>query len=300
MRSKKRLHLGPVMPGWGSWEWLGQAMMPVFQEHGDVEAFRYEEEPPADGLIVIIKHPPPTHWWQTIQARRLPVIYAPVDYYDSTNAIDADAAWLSELRHIIIHCHRLQGCFAPYAPVTYIDHQLRFFTDQLVMPRANGPILWVGVHSNLPPLVEWLHSNRLSKPLHVLTNLDQADPRELGFPKEQIVTIEKWSPARHLGMLAKASAAIDVKGDDFRSRHKPPTKALDYLASGLPLAMPACSSVSEHLLGLDFKLADANDDELWFSHEYLRQCHTSGKAIRGTHSPQKIAEHWWSLLSVYF
>ena len=67
---------------------------------------------------------------------------------------------------------------------------------------------------------------------------------DLGFNSSIPLRIGRWTPERHVGWTALARAAFDVKGDDFRARHKPPTKALDFLASGLPLAMNADSSSS--------------------------------------------------------
>ena len=56
-------------------------------------------------------------------------------------------------------------------------------------------------------------------------------------------------------------AAIDIKGDDFRSRHKPPAKAIDFIASGVPLAMNPDSSMVEHLARMGFDVASPLDTE---------------------------------------
>ena len=41
-------------------------------------------------------------------------------------------------------------------------------------------------------------------------------------------------PARHQDWLGMARAALNIKGTDFRSRHKPATKAYDFIAPGIP------------------------------------------------------------------
>lgn len=291
-----KIHLGPVMPGWGSWEWLGQEMIPEFQRYAAVSTFSYQQEPPRDGIVIVIKHPPPPEWLQTVQASQVPMIYSPVDFYDSVNAIDADAAWLTQAAHIIIHCHRLLPCFAPYAPVTYVDHQVRFITHEIILPMSHGPILWTGVHSNLPPLIAWLQQHPLSRPLCVLTNLEPIDPVELGFPQNQAITLERWTPDRHRAILHEVSAALDIKGDDFRNRHKPPTKALDFLATGLPLAVQRNSSSAEYLLQLGFHVADPMDVVHWQSPHYLAECQKFARVLRSILSPSCIAEKWWHLI----
>jgi hypothetical protein len=76
---------------------------------------------------------------------------------------------------------------------------------------------------------------------------DPPSPAEVGFRRDAEIRIHHWSPERQLALTAAARAAIDIKGDDFRSRHKPPAKAIDFIASGVPLAMNEHSSPVEHL-----------------------------------------------------
>lgn len=296
MNQPLQIHLGPVMPGWGSWEWLGQEMIPEFARYAEVSTFTYDHQPPTSGVIFIIKHPPPVEWQQAIQSRQLSCIYAPVDYYDSVRSIDADAQWLCCLDHIVIHCHRLLPYFIPYGPVTYIDHQLRFITKKLVVPKADGPILWVGVRSNLPPLMEWLRRRVLPRPLVVLTNLEGVEPVEVGFPANQPVTIECWTPERHLSVLHEVSAALDIRGDDFRSRHKPPTKAMDFLACGLPFAVSLSSSISECLEMQGFSPANPDDDQRWLSPKYLSECQRFAIHLRDKLTRKQVALIWVDLL----
>ena len=49
-----------------------------------------------------------------------------------------------------------------------------------------------------------------------------------------------------------AMAALDIKANDFRARHKPPAKALDFLASGLPVIVNRGSSTDMHLQTLGY------------------------------------------------
>jgi hypothetical protein len=78
---------------------------------------------------------------------------------------------------------------------------------------------------------------------------------DFGFASHVDVQIEEWTPQRQLGLTAGARAALDIKGDDFRSRHKPPAKAIDFIASGVPLAMNPDSSPVEHLARMGFDVA---------------------------------------------
>ena len=93
-------------------------------------------------------------------------------------------------------------------------------------------------------------------------------------------------------MTAAARAAIDVKGNDFRSRHKPPAKAIDFLASGVPLAMNHDSSPVEHLARMGFEVADPRDTERWLSREYWEETRRFGAALRELLSLERVARRW--------
>lgn len=285
------------MPGWGSWEWIGVDLAQELKRYCHTLTFTYDQVPEAD-LIVLVKHPPPQPWFLEA-TRRAPLVYCPVDYYDSASAIDADAFWLSKLQQVVIHCHRLHRFFVPYAPVTYLDHHVKFVTTEQTLPCADGPILWVGVHTNLPPLVEWLKSHELPAPLLVLTNYEEKavmTAGEFGFPKDYPVTIERWTQECHLRCLLQVRAALDIKGKDFRSRHKPPAKALDFLAAGLPLALSRDSSSAEHLEEMGFAVADPEDVKRWFSPDYAAECQRFGTALRELLSRSRGGFRWWHLL----
>ena len=94
------------------------------------------------------------------------------------------------------------------------------------------------------------------------------------------VVIENWSAERQIELTAQARAAIDIKGEDFRSRHKPPAKGIDFIASGVPLAMNPDSSTVEHLARMGFEVASPLDTERWFSREYWEETRRFGAALR--------------------
>jgi hypothetical protein len=70
--------------------------------------------------------------------------------------------------------------------------------------------------------------------------------------------------------MRSARAALDVKGgtEDFAQHTKPPTKAQQFIVSGIPFAASAEASAVEELLDDGFEIADVDDPERWFSREY--------------------------------
>lgn len=285
---------GPIMPGWGSWEWVGHDIAQELSRWFDTVHFHAEEIPEADA-VVVIKHLLSGGWLEEA-SRRLPIIYCPVDYYGSGEDIDCDGVKLRHCARILIHCERLRRYFEPYAPVAYVDHHVKFVASPPCEQQKDGLILWVGVRSNLRPLVEWVNQHPLPGDLCVLTNLEDStyvpQPHELGFRLDRKVFIENWSQELQTRRTAQARAALDIKGADFRSRHKPAAKALDFIASGLPLAMNSESSPVDHLSRMGFDIASPLDWQQWLSREYWEETRRFGAAIRELLTLERIGRRF--------
>lgn len=292
---------GPVAEGWGSWEWAGAD---IARELG--RTWRTLELPaweaPACDVLVLVKHRPPPGWAEAV-ARRSAVVYSPIDVYGSAAEIDADGPWLRRCARILVHCERLRRYFEPYAPVEYVDHHVKFATPLRDSYRPSGDLLWIGVRSNLPPLVDWVNARGLPLPLDVLTNFEDPGrpptPVGLGFRAELPVRLHEWSPALQVELTARARAVLDVKGNDFRSRHKPPAKAIDVLASGVPLAMNRDSSPVDHLARMGFDVCPPEEAERWFSRDYWEDTRRFGAALRELLSLERIGRRYrWILEGV--
>ena len=68
----------------------------------------------------------------------------------------------------------------------------------------------------------------------------------------------------------------------------PPAKAIDFLASGVPLAMNADSSPVEHLARMGFEVPSPLDTERWLSREYGEETRRFGAALRELLSLERI------------
>ncbi len=297
---RARITFGPELPEFGSWNWLGADLARGLANDFSVTIFR--EEIPAVEVAVFIKFLPPEVELRAI-AERSAILYCPVDFYGAAAEIDADAGRLVLCRRIVAHSRRLVRYFSSYALTAYLDHHVKYVTPTRTEPLESGPLLWVGVRSNLGPLVSWVNARELPAELIVLTNVeheaDLHDPTRLGFQTGAGVRVERWSPEAHTDWITRCRAALDIKGDDFRARHKPPAKALDFLASGVPLAMNADSSSAEHLREMGFDLAEATDVEHWLSREYAEETARFGRTISDLLSLPRISARWrWLLWDV--
>jgi hypothetical protein len=285
---------GPVMPGWGSWDWVGADLAAELGKYFRVLTFPPWEVPACDALV-LVKHAPPPLLWERL-ARRCSLLYCPVDSYGAAEEIRADGELLGACSRVLIHCERLRPHFEPYCRVEYVDHHVKFASPLREEYKAEGFILWVGVRSNLPALARWVNSFPPPAELVVLTNPEDPArvpaPWELGFRPGLKVRVEPWSAALHLERVREARAALDVKGGDFRSRHKPPAKAIDFIASGLPLAMNPGSSPVEHLAGLGLTVASPLDPDRWLSRPYWEETRELGRRLRRKLSLEQVALHY--------
>lgn len=120
-------------------------------------------------------------------------------------------------------------------------------------------------------MVEWVNRHRLPEELWVLSNMDTqtATQSDFGINNLNNVRIENWTGERLRSGAGQARAAIDMKGDDFRARHKPSTKAFDFIASGFPLAMKPDSSSTFEVAKRGLQLVSPDSVAEWFSAEYF-------------------------------
>jgi hypothetical protein len=278
------------MPGWGSWDWVGADLQTELSRYFQTFTYRTGELPEAD-IVFCIKHAPDPEWLARV-AKCAAVVYCPIDFYGSASAIDQDASLLRRCARILVHCERLRRYFEPYATVEYMDHHVKFAAPLRQSFHPEGFFLWIGVRSNLPPLVAWLNAHPLPGEVRILTNLEDPSsipsPGELGFFATVPIRIQHWTPELHVQLTTEARASLDIKDIDFRSRHKPAAKAIDFLASGIPLAMNPDSSSAEHLTRMGFDPASPLDLDRWLSHDYWEETRRFGQALGELLSRERI------------
>ena len=213
-RRRLRVAFGPEAPGWGSWDWTGADVLRLLAPRFATSSFPAWEVPEAD-LVVLVKHAPPPGWVEAV-TRHAPLLYGPVDRYGSAAEVDADAPWLRRCARVLIHCERLRRYLQPYAPVVYLDHHIKFAAPLRDARRDDGDLLWVGVRSNLPPLVDWVNAHGTPAPLVVLTNPEDParvpPPAAFGFRPDRAVRLLAWSPRQQADLTARGTACSTSRG----------------------------------------------------------------------------------------
>ena len=206
---------------------------------------------------------------------------------------------LVEDAHTQIDSKRLIRYFAGITRVEYLDHPLKFSLPSLRPPVLNGPLLWIGRRCNIGPVREWWNHCRVSGELWVLTDNVAPDlaSESLGFRNPSRVRVCAWSPEMHLQWTSLCLAAIDVKADDFRSRHKPPAKAFDFVSSGVPVISNYGSSVDLHLQHYGIRPLDIMNWNIQLTQQYQTGLHNCATTMRHELTPANIWRRFSELLN---
>ena len=104
--------------------------------------------------------------------------------------------------------------------------------------------------------------------------------------------VEKWTQGKHVRYLELATAAIDVKGNDFRARHKPPAKSFDFAACGIPVIVGPGSSADYHFWHVGYTPLYADSWQKHLDRDYRQYAYKKALPLRQLLS----GEHIWSQL----
>jgi hypothetical protein len=279
--------------GLPSWKWIGPDTARELGRYFRVRQFR--DAIPACDVAILIKDHAICGPQDLLRGPRL--IYCPIDHYSSPGAIDADRSFLERCAAVLIHCERLR---APLSRLTrniwWIDHHDKYALPRPAAYRESGFILWIGGFQYAPYVLRWVEDHPLPAPLKLLT--DAGNPaaqrcfdelaKSLGLrPARRADRIDghevvPWSVKRQAQLLQTAKAAVDIKwaAMDFNQWTKPPTKAQQYLISGVPFAVNPESYSYEYFQSRGFRLATPDDPGRWLSEDYWRESLPVGAALR--------------------
>ena len=297
-----RIAIGPENPDFGSWNWIGRSLVEGLRSPFLAETFRDPFNIPTADIIVFLKFKPSCRQLQSLRQQQSRLVYLPVDVYGSSAEIDGDCDSLRLFDLTVVHCTRLIRYFTGYGKVQFLDHPLRYVLPQVRRPVLDGPILWIGRRCNITPIVEWANQTRLPDELCILTNTEDGfdAPDALGFTAKNAVSVETWTETRHIEWLKIAKLAIDIKGSDFRSRHKPPAKSLDFLASGVPVLTNYGSSPGMYVEQLGLRTLDIADWTTESLPSYAEDTISFGKYLQKTISKERVVERLSEILKTLY
>lgn len=303
----RRTHVavGPIAPR-ASWRWLGPHLAASLAGTCTVRFFDEGELPSCD-VAVFVKERPVRPLRQA-QDRGVRVLYMPVDFYRSRAQLEADAPFLGQCASLLVHSRVLGRFLAPYnAAIRHVDHPNLHGLAAKPPYRTDRTLLWIGDFLNLPYLLRWAERSGVPGELKLLTNARRTSIKgmamtlalarrlgvELDVRRDRVngIPMIEWDPATQRTLMAAASAAVDIKGgeEDFQQYTKPPAKAHQFVASGIPYATNRESSSVLELREEGFDVADVEDPGRWFSRDYWRRTQDFSRSLEERIAPEAVA-----------
>jgi len=290
----RRLLVGPVRDA-PSWYWcaadLLEGLRPVFE----VDTFSRPEEcrsRQAD-VVLFVKHLPASGFDLQFLAGSK-VAYMPVDYFESLGHVASQEVFLRRCDVLLLHSARLVPVLGRYCSNTVlVEHYGKYVLPEAGRYRSGGFVLWVGFVEHTSPTVDWFLGEPRSFGLRVATNRPSNTPE---WERRGLVQV-RWSEEVQRQLMEGAKAGVDVKGKNFAQLTKPPTKAQQFVASGIPFATNPGSYAWEyfHARGLD--LVSPDDLGRWFSRGYWEETRDAGVRLREEVARERVVESYVDCLS---
>ena len=306
----KTLAIGP-RTGAASWEWVGQAMAAELSAEFEIAVFDSFEEAGDTELVLVVKQHPPAGFVAEARRRGSRLFFTPIDIYHDPQEIAADAAMLAACEAVLLHSRALLPALSPYCRnIVTVEHHGRFVLPAPAPYRPDGFLLWLGAFEHLPYLLHWLDSHPLPINLRLLSNLSNRSSRVTGhFLAHELgialrvsdgnvngYPVEEWSEAAQARMMQDCRAAIDIKGASFNQRTKPPTKAQQFVASGVPFGCNPGHPALAYFRGRGFELTDAADFDRLLSRSYWEQTRGAAGELRADISLPAVSQTYREVL----
>jgi len=297
-----------------SWNWVGFDVARELSRYYDVVIYDSWSEVPDADVVFVVKKRPPEAFVTAARERQTRLVYCPIDVYRDAAHLAADATFLRSCAMVVVHCELLAPLIEPFCrDVRFVEHHTRHALQDMADYKATGFVLWIGGCQYLPSLVHWLHRHPIDHEVRILTDIDNDGARaraselaaEIGVEldlRRAAATIagcrvSRWSERRQEEMMRACKAAIDIKmTESFNQRYKPPTKAQQYVASGIPFAVNPDSYSAEYFRLRGFDVASPLDGARWLSEAYWEATRVVGEQLRFTTSLQAVGARYRELI----
>ena len=278
-----------------SWDWVGVGTARALARHYEVVLFDDFSRAPDADIVVTVKQRPPDAFVEAVLGAGARLVHLPIDRYRSEREIRDEAPFLRACDLVLLHSGSLLPYVAPHClRVGVVEHHARDALETRVGYRERGFLLWVGGCQHVPHVLKWLEENPVQCEVRLLTDLFDKRARlaahavahglglRLAFAEGSVngVAAAPWSPSLQRELMATCKAAFDIKGVDFNQTTKPPTKAQQFIVSGIPFGCLPGGSVPEYFEGLGFRVADMADPGRLFSREYWEETRAFSDVLR--------------------
>lgn len=306
----RRLAIGPTRD-YPSWTWVGAGVVGELAKSFDIVLFDSFRRIPSCDAVLAIKQAPSLSDAMRLRKRGVRLVYVPIDRYASHAEIQSDRLLLEACDLVLSHDDLLLHCLKPYCTRNaLVEHHGKYTLPAPASYRREGYVLWIGGFQHVPHLLDWLRRYPVAREVKLLTDwrnpAAQLAARRVAAGLELPLQLKPgtvngynmrlWNEAEQLRMMQECKAAIDIKGGDFSQATKPPTKAQQFISSGIPFACNAESTGSRYFRNRGFDLATPLDEERWFSAGYWRETAVVGTDLRRRISAEVVGESFRAAL----
>jgi glycosyltransferase involved in cell wall biosynthesis len=295
-----------------SWRWVGQGMADALRRWFEIVLFQDLGTAPAADLVLVVKQRPPAAFVERARRRGAGVFFAPIDVYRSEAEIRTDAAMLGQCDAVLVHSEVLRPYLEPYCrALVPVEHHGRFTLDRAAEFRPEGSLLWIGGFEHIPHVLCWLERHPPPVEVQLLTDLDSRLARITGRVEAERLGLalqvgdgringhpcEPWSQAAQARLMLSCRAALDIKGGSFNQMTKPPTKAQQFMASGIPFGCNADHPAVAYCRSRGFEPALASDYDRLLSRSYWSLTQRFAARLRQWTSLDAVAETYRRVLA---
>lgn len=289
-----------------SWSWVGKDIAENLSKNFQIRYFSHASEIESEATVFWIKHPASAMDVPLIQAKKLRIIYFPVDQYQSEDELANGWDFIEACSLLVCHTESMGELFKDKL-VRFVDHYNKYGIDPKLRA-PDGRFLWIGGYQYFPYLYSYLLRTKIPFAIDILTDyrhpagiaaanrlarrleldMDFADIKN--FPQFNLI---EWSESRQQSLLLSCEGAFDYKHmTDFNQRYKPPTKIQKYLVSGIPTAVNRESASFRQIQAWGLELCDPTQTDVWKSASYRTRLAECAEALAQQISKDAISTRY--------
>jgi hypothetical protein len=265
----------------------------------ETTTFLAGEEPTDAAIWFFVKGRPGADVITRARQAGVRTVYAPIDFYGDERQLSTDPV-LKQFDLVLAHSNSLFVELCKHCSrVERVEHHVKYGLPEIRTWKERKPddrISWIGNSLSIPTLIAWLreHDRDLSitKRITLLTDRSAYDDH----PETRMMKVLTWSEKFYQLVLRSTSAVIDIRGSDFDQRMKPPTKAQQYVWSGVTTAMNPDSGSSDWFREHGFELCDPRDQTRWFSKAYWEETCAAAAVLRRELTLEAVGARYRDLL----
>jgi hypothetical protein len=292
--------IGPVTKA-PSWNWVGLDTAKELSKYFSIEIFNSYSILPKSKIILIVKQLPPVNFIEQAKSQDKKIIYCPIDYFENEMQLIKSDFILSKCDLILSHAESLIPLLDQFCPSFLVEHNSKFTLPKMTKYKPNGFVLWIGGFQFVPYICKYIKTFNPSYELKLLTDYKNKSAvgraeslvRQIGIEiNYKNLDLYDWSEDLQDKMMQECKAALDIKGDSFSQKHKPPTKGQKYITSGIPFAINSGNCCFSYFQRRNFDICEPKNVEKWFSEDYYNQTQKFGIELKKTLTDKAVGESY--------